>query len=197
MNTLKLKHKGLKVPKIRLSYKLLLLVILTILVTITHMHAQEIEKRKNSLVVYYSRKGSNYLNGKIVNLKTGNTEVVAKKIQALTGSDIFRIETLNQYPSDFNETTDIAQKEKNENIRPELTAKINNIDDYDIIYLGYPIWWDTMPMALFTFLESYDFRGKTIIPFCTHEGSALGSSVSDVKKLCPEANVLQGLASYP
>ncbi|MDR1717026.1 MAG: hypothetical protein LBS20_14420 [Prevotella sp.] len=161
------------------------------------MHAQEIEKRKNSLVVYYSRKGSNYLNGKIVNLKTGNTEVVAKKIQALTGSDIFRIETLNQYPSDFNETTDIAQKEKNENIRPELTAKINNIDDYDIIYLGYPIWWDTMPMALFTFLESYDFRGKTIIPFCTHEGSALGSSVSDVKKLCPEANVLQGLASYP
>ena len=147
-----------------------------------------------SLIVYYSRKGENYLNGNIVNLTVGNTEVVAKKIQSLTGSDLFEIDTVKPYPNDYTETTNVAKDEKRGNARPELTATVENIDSYDIIYLGYPNWWGTFPMAVFTFLESYDFSGKTIIPFCTHEGSGIGSSERDIKKLCPDAKVLSGLA---
>jgi len=75
------------------------------------------------------------------------------------------------------------------NARPELTNTVENMESYDVIYLGYPNWWGTMPMAVFTFLESYDFSGKTIIPFCTHEGSGIGNSERDIKKLCPKAKV--------
>ncbi|MDR2085417.1 MAG: flavodoxin [Bacteroidales bacterium] len=149
---------------------------------------------KKSIVVYYSRRGTNYLNGAIVDLKIGNTEVVAGKIQTLTGSDIFRIETVKAYPADYTETTEVAKRELDENARPELTAGIENMEQYDVIYLGYPNWWGTYPMAVATFLDSYDFSGKTIIPFCTHEGSALGSSVRDIKKAVPGATVLDGLA---
>lgn len=149
---------------------------------------------KKSIVVYYSRRGMNYLNGDIVDLKIGNTEVVAGKIQALTRSDIFRIETVKPYPVDYTETTEVAKRELNENARPELTAKVENMEQYDVVYLGYPNWWGTYPMAVATFIESYDLRGKTILPFCTHEGSALGSSVNDMKKLCPNVTVLSGLA---
>jgi len=147
-----------------------------------------------SLIAYYSRKGENYLNGNIVNLTVGNTEVVAKKIQSLTGSDLIEIDTVKPYPNDYTETTNVAKDEKRGNARPELTATVENIDSYDIIYLGYPNWWGTFPMAVFTFLESYDFSGKTIIPFCTHEGSGIGSSERDIKRLCPDAKVLSGLA---
>jgi flavodoxin len=147
-----------------------------------------------SLIAYYSRKGENYLNGNIVNLTVGNTEVVAKKIQSLTGSDLFEIDTVNRYPEDYTATTNVALDEKRKNVRPELTEVFGNMDDYEVIYLGYPNWWGTFPMAVFTFLESYDFSGKTIIPFCTHEGSGIGSSERDIKKLCPDAKVLTGLA---
>jgi flavodoxin len=147
-----------------------------------------------SLIAYFSRKGNNYVAGSIVNLPIGNTEVIAKKIQELTGSDIFQIKTVKSYPEDYTETTNVAQEEKRKNARPELTEIIDDMDSYDVIYLGYPNWWGTMPMAVFTFLESYDFSGKTIIPFCTHEGSGMGSSERDIKKLCPNAKVLPGLA---
>ncbi len=147
-----------------------------------------------SLIAYYSRKGNNYVGGSIVNLPIGNTEVIAKKIQELTGSDMFHIETVKSYPKDYMETTKVAQDEKRKNARPELTETIDDMDSYDVIYLGYPNWWGTMPMAVFTFLESYDFSGKTIIPYCTHEGSGMGNSERDIKKLCPTAKVLSGLA---
>lgn len=150
--------------------------------------------KSKCLIAYFSRKGMNYVSGKIVDLKVGNTEVIAKKIQAQTGGDLFKIETVKTYPSGYDECTKIAQKELTEKARPKLTETVSNIKDYDIIYLGYPIWWGTMPMAVYTFLNSYDFAGKTIIPFCTHEGSDLGSSVQDIKKTCPKAHVLQGLA---
>lgn len=149
---------------------------------------------KKSLVAYFSRKGNNYMGGTVVNLPIGNTEVMARKIQELTGSDMFRIETIKSYPEDYIETTNVAQEEKRKNARPELTDSIDNIESYDTIYLGYPNWWGTMPMAVYTFLESYDFSGKTIIPYCTHEGSGMGSSERDIKKLCPNAKVLSGLA---
>jgi flavodoxin len=149
---------------------------------------------KKCLIAYYSRKGNNYVGGNIVNLSIGNTEVVAKKIMALIGGDLFGINTVTPYPISYDETTKVAKDELRKNARPELTEKVKNMVDYDVIYLGYPNWWGTFPMAVFTFLESYDFTGKTIVPFCTHEGSGLGSSERDIKKLCPNANVLSGLA---
>jgi flavodoxin len=147
-----------------------------------------------SLIAYFSRKGNNYVGGSILNLPIGNTEVVAKKIQALTGSDLFQIQTVKSYPEDYNEATIVAKEELSGNARPELTETVKNLDAYDVIYIGYPNWWGTMPMAVFTFLESYDFSGKTIVPYCTHEGSGMGRSERDIKKLCPNTNVLSGLA---
>jgi len=147
-----------------------------------------------SLSVYYSRRGYNYVNGSIVNLPVGNTEIIAKKIQGLTGSDLFQIETVKPYPEDYTETTEVSKIELRQNARPELTETVADLDSYEVIYLGYPNWWGTMPMAVFTFLESYDFSGKTIVPYCTHEGSGLGSSERDIKRLCPTAQVLPGLA---
>ena len=149
---------------------------------------------KKSLIVYYSRKGYNYVGGKIINLPIGNTEVIAKKIQKLTQSDLFEIKTVKTYPIDYIETTEVAKSELHEKARPKLSDFIEDIDAYDVIYLGYPNWWGTMPMAVFTFLESYDFSGKTIIPFCTHEGSGIGVSERDIIKLCPNTTVLPGLA---
>lgn len=145
------------------------------------------------LIAYYSRKGANYVNGNIVNLTVGNTEVAATMIQKIAGSDMFHIEAAKPYPKDYMETTEVAKKELRENARPELTSEVSDMDSYDVIYLGYPNWWGTFPMPVFTFLESYDFSGKTIIPFCTHEGSGMGRSESDIKKLCPGAKVKKGL----
>lgn len=147
-----------------------------------------------SLSVYFSRRGSNYVSGSIVNLAAGNTEVVAKKIQDLTGCDLFQIETAKPYPEDYTETTEVSKVELRQNARPELSETVADIASYQVIYLGYPNWWGTMPMAVFTFLESYDFTSKTIVPYCTHEGSGLGSSERDIKRLCPTAKMLPGLA---
>lgn len=151
-------------------------------------------KNSKILIAYYSRKGENYLNGSIINLTIGNTEVAAKKIQEIIGGELFEIDTVNPYPEDYTETTNVAMVEKRQNARPELSTRVNNMNQYDTIILGYPNWWGTFPMAVFTFLEEYDFTGKTILPFCTHEGSGLGGSERDIRKLCPEAKVLPGLA---
>ena len=150
--------------------------------------------KAKSLVAYFSRAGMNYANGGIVNLAVGNTEVAAKIIQELTGSDIFRIETVKVYPQGYQETTEAAQEELRGNARPEISGQVDNMPDYSVVYLGYPNWWGTMPMAVFTFLEAHDFRGKTIVPFCTHEGSGMGRSERDIKTVCAGADVLKGLA---
>lgn len=139
------------------------------------------------LIAYYSRKGQNYVAGKIKNLEIGNTEIIAKKIQKMTGGDLFEIDTVKPYPKDYNETTEVAMTEKRANARPYLTKSVGNMVQYEVIYLGYPNWWNTFPMAVFTFLESYDFSEKKIIPFCTHEGSGMGQSENDIRKLCPSA----------
>jgi flavodoxin len=154
----------------------------------------KMDVKEKTLIVYYSRKGENYFNGNIVTLPVGNTEVMVKIIQELTGGEIFEIETVKPYPADYKETTNVALEEKKKNARPELTGKVENLDSYGVIYLGYPNWWGTFPMVVFTFLESYDFSGKSIIPFCTHEGSGLGSSERDIQKLCQNAKVLPGIA---
>jgi flavodoxin len=145
------------------------------------------------LIAYYSRAGNNIVGGNILNLPVGNTEVAAKMIQKLTGSDMFQINTVKAYPTDYHEATDVAKEEQRQNARPELSGHLDNMADYGVIYLGYPNWWGTMPMAVFTFLEEYDFAGKTIIPFCTHEGSGMGRSESDIRKLCSDARLLKGL----
>jgi flavodoxin len=151
-------------------------------------------KMNKILIAYYSRKGQNYVNGQIVDLQIGNTEVVAKMFQELTGGDLFNIQTLKSYPVDYTETTKVATVEKRNNAHPELASHVVNMQEYDTIILGYPNWWGTFPMAVFTFLEAYDFSEKTILPFCTHEGSGLGGSERDIRKLCPDAKVLPGLA---
>ncbi len=146
------------------------------------------------LIAFYSRADENYVNGLIKELEVGNTEIAAGIIQELTGADLFKIEQVNPYSKSYNECIAQAQEDQRKNARPELKRYPESIDDYDVIYLGYPNYWSTMPMAVFTFLEHFDFSGKTIKPFCTHEGSGLSGSVKDIKKLCPKAKVEAGLA---
>jgi flavodoxin len=125
---------------------------------------------------------------------SGNTKVIANKIHENVGGDIFEIKTVDPYPTDYNAVVDQAKKEQDENYRPKLATRVDNIDSYDVIFVGYPNWWVTMPMTVFSFLEQYNLSGKTIVPFCTHEGSGLGKSVDDMKKTCPKSTILDGLA---
>ena len=147
-----------------------------------------------SLIAFFSRRDENYVGGVLKTLDVGNTEIAASVIQKLTSADVFQIIPQQAYSKDYNTCISEAQVDQQKNARPELKQWLESIDDYDTIYLGFPNYWGTMPLAVFTFLEHYDFRGKTIKPFCTHEGSGLGSSVADIKKLCPEAFVKDGIA---
>lgn len=128
--------------------------------------------------------------------KTSNTRTIAEQIQSRVSGEIFHVATKKPYPQDYRETTQIARVEQDNNERPELAATISPEDmkNYDVIFLGYPNWWGTIPIAMFTFLEQYDLSGKTIVPFCTHEGSGLGRSPSDIGRLAPGATLRQGLA---
>lgn len=144
-----------------------------------------------TLVAYFSRAGENYGVGVI---EKGNTEIVAEMIADAVGADTFRIRTVNAYPEDYAECTAVARQERDSGARPELASVVTNFADYDVIYLGYPIWYGDMPMAVYTFLESCDFTGKTIIPFCTHAGSGLSGTVGSIQSACSGAVVLDGLA---
>lgn len=141
------------------------------------------------LIAFYSRADENYVNGLIKTLTVGNTEVAAGIIKELTDADLFKIEQAQPYAKDYNECIEQAHYDQIHNARPELKNYPDNVDGYDVIYLGFPNYWSTMPMAVFTFLERFDFSGKIIKPFCTHEGSGMGSSVSDIRKICPDARV--------
>ena len=147
------------------------------------------------LVVYFSHKGENYSKSKIINLEKGNTEVVAEMISNILNADIFEIVAEKKYPIKYDDCIEIAKKELRENSRPELKQDID-INEYETIFVGYPNWWGTMPMPVWTFLEGKDFKNKRILPFCTHEGSGMGKSESDIKKLTGGAEVLKGLAIY-
>jgi len=146
------------------------------------------------LIAYFSRRGNNYVAGKIVFLEVGNTEVIAGLIQEMTGGDLFHIQAVGAYPEDYTEATAVAKRELRDQARPQLTSWVEDMAGYEVIFLGFPNWWGTMPMPVFTFLEGSELSGKTIIPFCTHEGSGMGVSVRDIKKACPDARVLDGLA---
>lgn len=119
----------------------------------------------------------------------GNLEYMADVIQQTIGGDLFRIETVEEYPLDHEPLVDQAAEEQDEEARPELSTQIENPDQYDTILLGYPNWWGDMPMALYTFLEEYDFSGKTIIPFTAHGGSGFSDTVDTIAELQPDAEV--------
>jgi len=125
----------------------------------------------------------------------GNVEYMANVIAETVGADLFRIETVQQYPLEHEALVDQAAQEQDADARPELATHIENLEQYDTIFLGYPNWWGDMPQALYTFLEEYDFSGKTIIPFCPHGGSGFSRTESTIAELQPDATVSEeGLA---
>lgn len=146
------------------------------------------------LIVYYSRKGENYWNGGLKNLEKGNTERVAEFIRKAVGGDIFEVDTVKPYSESYNTCIEEAKAELRANARPEIKAYPPDFESYDTIFIGYPNWWGTMPMCMFTLLEKYDFTGKTVIPFCTNEGSGMGGSERDLKNICSGATIKAGLS---
>ena len=125
----------------------------------------------------------------------GNTEYVAQLIQQETGGDLFAIETVQEYPGSHDPLLESAYNEKADNARPELATQIENLDDYDTIFLGYPNWNADLPMPLYTFLESYDFSGKTIVPFCTSASDSIDNSLHIFEELAPDAELAEGLTA--
>ncbi len=148
------------------------------------------ESEKKSLVAFFSRTGENYAVG---NVSEGNTEIVAGIIADETGSDMFRIETQMPYPERYDLCVRISIQEKRSDARPAIKGDIS-IEDYDIIYLGYPNWCGDMPMAVYTFISRHDWHGKVIAPFCTNEGSGLSGTEERIRSSCPGATVLKGLS---
>lgn len=166
---------------------LMVLIIGGVVFAVTHLYSEnQYESDTNSttsgknLVLYFSQ--------------SGNTEKVANFIHEEVGGDMVKLETTVAYPSNYEELTDYAQQEQRNKSRPELITKIDHIDEYDTIFLGYPIWWADMPMAIYTFLDQYDLKGKTIAPFNTHAGSGLSGTPNKIKEEEPNATVTEGLA---
>lgn len=149
-----------------------------------------------SIIVYYSRRGENYVSGTIQTLAVGNTEAVAQRLAALTVAELFPLLPCQPYSDRYDTCIQQAQDDQRRDARPALQALPESLEGYDTIYLGFPNYWGTMPMCVFTFLEAFDFTGKTILPFCTHEGSGLGRSEADIRRLCPGAKVGRGLAIH-
>lgn len=146
------------------------------------------------LILYYSRAGENYVNGKIQSLDKGNTQICAEYIQKAVGGDLFRIETTAEYPADYYACTDTAREELQKKARPELKEALDSIDSYTHVFVCGPCWWGTFPMAVFTQLERLDWKGKKVMALMTHEGSGLGLSEKDLRKTCSGASFGKGLA---
>ena len=149
-----------------------------------------------NLVIYYSRKGQNYVNGSIKDLEKGNTEIVAEYIRDAVGADLFEIETVKDYSKDYMTCTEEAQRELRNQERPELKKYLDSVSGYDNIVVAGPCWWGTYPCAVFTQLERLDFSGKKVFPVMTHEGSGMAGSAAALKKYCGGANIGQGLAIH-
>lgn len=166
-----------------MNTKLLLLVIMSLLFTGNSIiSAQTTTKDKKILIAYYSWSSS------------GNTRYMAQQIKEATGADIFEIVPVKTYPSSYDDCVKVAKEEIEAKYKPELKANAPDFDSYDIIFIGSPNWWSTIAPPVATFLTTHNTKGKTIIPFMTHDGTRLGHSVKDIKELCPDANVMNGLA---
>ena len=152
----------------------------------------ETKKDSKALIVYFSRTGENYNVG---NIKVGNTAIMASYIKEYLNADSFEIVPVNKYPESYDECLKVATKEKNENARPAIESKIDDISKYNTIFIGYPIWWGEIPRIVYTFMEEYDLSGKTIIPFNTHEGSGDAGTYNTIKSKLTKSNVnTNGLA---
>lgn len=151
------------------------------------------EKKAKVLIVFFSHAGENYAVG---NIKVGNTKLVADEIQKVTGGDEFEIAADKNYDLPYNDLVNVAKEETEKGEKPSFKGEIKNIDDYDTVFIGGPIWWGTYPRVMFTFFDKYDLNGKTIIPFSTHEGSGLGSVVEDLKTLYPNATFKEAFSIY-
>lgn len=149
-----------------------------------------------TLVIYYSRKGANYVNGSIQNLSKGNTEIVAEYIARAVDADLFEVDTINAYSTDYMTCTDEAKKELQADARPALVRYLEDISAYDNIVVAGPCWWGTYPMAIFSQLDRLDFTGKKVFPVMTHEGSGLAGAPAALKKHCKGASVGKGLAVH-
>ena len=147
-----------------------------------------------ALVVYYSRKGENYMPGGIEILPKGHTEYAAEYIAAALDADIFEIDTVSEYAAGYRECCAQAVAEKKANARPEIKGYVEDVSGYDTIFVCFPCWCGTAPMCVFTFLEHYDLTGKRIAPLCTNEGSGMGHSELDLAESCKGAVVLSGLS---
>ena len=151
------------------------------------------EKKAKVLIVFFSHAGENYAVG---NIKVGNTKLVADEIQKVTGGDEFEIVADKNYDLPYNDLVNVAKEETEKGEKPSFKGEVKNIDDYDTVFIGGPIWWGTYPRVMFTFFDKYDLNGKTIIPFSTHEGSGLGSVVEDLKTLYPNATFKEAFSIY-
>ena len=124
---------------------------------------------------------------------SGNTEKMAQIIQTETGGDRFKIEPATPYTDDYNTLLDVAQQEQADNARPELALQVENWEEYDVVFVGYPDWWSDAPMLIYSFLEAYDWEGKTLVPFCTSGGSGFGRSLDKLPDSAPGATIVEGL----
>src|SRR5215510_2537895 len=181
------------------------LLALTLICLGAQMELQAQTQNRRILIAYFSRMGNMVFDPRVdarsgasvqgsSNNYIGNNKIIADMVHGSVGGDLFFIEQVDKYPSAYRATTDKAMEEQRANARPALASRVTNIENYDTIVLIYPNWWGTLPQALFTFLETYNFSGKTILPICTHEGSGLGRSITDMRRLAPNATIADGLA---
>ena len=150
-------------------------------------------KDKKSIIIYFSRADENYFGGEMRYVDKGNTEVIAEYIKDIVGADIFKVEPLNPYPADYMECIEEAKVRTREHNAP-IKENIPDISNYEVIYIGSPIYWGGMPEELFIALKGLNYSGKTIRPFTTHEGSGLSGVPRQLKEICNGAEVLEGLA---
>ncbi len=148
----------------------------------------------NNLIIYYSRKGQNYFSGSIRDIPKGNTEYVAEFIRDAIGGDLFEIETVESYPVDYTECTEVAKAELKAHKRPQLKRYLEDISGYDNVFICGPCWWGTFPMPVFSQIDKLDWTGKKVFAVMTHEGSGLGSSERDLKDECKGAVIGKGLS---
>ncbi len=184
--------------------RILTMILAVLLGAVVSSAAEEVSPGSRVLVAYLSRAGENYNVGETREgsasaayagyIEKGNTAMMAAVIAELTGGDLFEITTVTPYPEDYASMLRLAQEEIDTDARPALASRVENMADFDVVFIGYPIWHGRIPQAIYSFLEEYDFTGKTVIPFNTHEGSGQGGTQRVIENALPGSTVMQGLA---
>ena len=161
-----------------MNLKTILITLITLIAMQQNVMSQNSNQKPKVLIAYFSW--------------SGNTKQIAEQIKEITGGDVFEIQAAKPYSTNYNTCVEEAKVEKEKNARPAIKGKVENIDDYDYIFIGYPNWWGTMPMPVFTFLDSYNFKGKTLLPFYTHGGGGVQQCYKDFVKQTTDSNVKEG-----